>query len=212
MNVVLVTSVLRPVNDSTIFNVESRREQTINTIKTVREKIPNSYIVMVEGGKMEELEFKMFSCLVDHLFKTDVSYLRKSPGEASLLYRYLISDHFKGLDKVNSVSKLSGRYILNEKFSWSNFPKDKIIISFVKNSWMNKPLYNTRYYCIPIFLVQDFIDGLNRYIKSPEFQTAYPDIEHCFYQHNIINFDKIYTPEIIGVSGLLTGNGNLVMD
>ena len=68
MNVVLVTSMLRPVRDQTVFSTQQRINQTLKTISTVRDKIPNNYIVMIEGGSMENSEEKQFTELVDHLF------------------------------------------------------------------------------------------------------------------------------------------------
>ncbi len=54
MHVILVTSMLRPVNDITVFSTSQRIEQTRNTIATIRDKIPNNFIVMMEGGDMSE--------------------------------------------------------------------------------------------------------------------------------------------------------------
>ena len=203
---------LRPVRDHTVFSTNQRKDQTLHTIATVREKIPNSYIVMIEGGHMDQSEETTFKGLVDYLFRTDVMQYPKSPGEATLLHRYLTSDHFKSLKDVESVSKLSGRYYLNDDFHWDNLPQDKSIITFVPIAWSGRPVYNTRYYRIPSKHLSNFIQGLERYLKSKEALMAHPDIEHCFYSHNIIVHTEVYCPKPLGVCGLITGTNELVYD
>lgn len=203
---------LRPVRDYTVFSVNQRKEQTVHTISTVREKIPNSYIVMIEGGHMDQSEETTFTVLADHLFRTDVTQYPKSPGEGTLLYRYLTSDHFKSLKDVESVSKLSGRYYLNDDFHWDSLPQDKSIIAFVPVAWSGKPVYNTRYYRIPSKHLSNFVEGLERYLKSREALVANPDIEHCFYSHNIIVHNEVYCPTPLGVCGLITGTNKFVTD
>lgn len=212
MNVVLVTSMLRPVRDRTIFSTNERIEQTMKTIVTVREKIPHCYIIMIEGGYINSEEQIKFEGLVDYLFCTDVTKYFKSAGEASLLYRYLTSDHFKSLNDVETVSKLSGRYYLNHDFNWDSLPQGKCIIVFVPVAWSGQPVYNTRYYRIPKGHLLNFTHGLERYLKSRESSMIFPDIEHCFYSHNIIFHKEVYSPERLGVCGLITGTNEFVID
>ena len=212
MHVVLITSMLRPVRDATVFSTEQRINQTLKTISTIRDKIPEAHIVMIEGGHIEPTEKERFSKLVDHLFLTDVTGMTKSPGEGTLLYLYLISDHFKSLKDVETVSKLSGRYYLNEYFNWNSLPLDKTTIGFISVAWMGQPLYKTRYYRIHKARINYFIEGLARYLKSRECALSWPDIEHCFYYHNLIKHDEVYSPDKIGVSGLISGTNECVTD
>lgn len=212
MHVVIITSMLRPVRDHTVFSTNQRKEQTLHTISTVKEKIPECYIVMIEGGYMDDIEELQFTNLVDYLFRTDVTHYPKSPGEATLLHRYLISEHFKSLENVETISKLSGRYYLNENFYWDKLPLDKSIISLIPIAWMGKPLYKTRFYRIPQIHLTNFIEGLNRYLDSKEAKVAWPDIEHCFHLHNIIVHSEVYCPEPLGVCGLITGTNEFISD
>jgi len=167
---------------------------------------------MVEGSHLNDEQKKLFSAMVDYIYTTDILMLQKSQGEGSLLYRYLTSDHYKSLTNITTISKLSGRYYLNDKFNWNNFPNDKFIIKLNPLSWMKTKCYQTRYYCIPVKYITHFIDGLYRYLNSMEYQRAYPDIEHCFYYHSIIKEDEVYSPDTVGVSGRITWSGELVSD
>jgi len=56
MNIVLITSVIRVINDNTVFSIEQRKNQLFHTIKNVRTKIPNIYVVLLEGGYIDEYE------------------------------------------------------------------------------------------------------------------------------------------------------------
>ena len=101
---------------------------------------------------------------------------------------------------------------INDDFNWNMMPKDKFIIGFIPIAWMGRPLYNTRYYRIPRKYINYFIEGLARYIASKEFITSSPDIEHCFYQHNIIKHDEVYCPKRLGVCGLITGTNEFMSE
>lgn len=219
MNLVLITSVIRPLTDYTIYNHKQRFEQTLLTIESIKKYVPNHYIVICEGGKINDQEFNIFQNNVNYIFRTDILELKKSQGEAKLLYNYLTSDHFNLLkNKISTLSKISGRYYLNENFSWDEFPIDKYIIKRIDQGWMYDslknpiPLYCTRYYRIPKDNIDNFIEKLCFYINSKQYKNAWPDIENCFYQLNIIEHKKIFVPKKIGVSGLITNNGQYIED
>lgn len=206
MNLVLVTSMIRPVTDRTIYSTKQRLTQTLYTIKSVRDYIPNSKLIMLEGGDLEPNEVKMFKSYVDELHQIDIKSCMKSQGEATLLYRYLISDNFKAMTNIKTISKMSGRYYLTKEFKWNNLPLDKHIISLVAQGWLGLPYYRTRYYRFPYNFAQTFANNLKEYINS----DLKLDIEHGFYKLNIIDITKVYIPQKLGVKGYITWSGNEV--
>jgi hypothetical protein len=206
MNIILVTSVLRVVNDKTVFSVDQRKIQLLNTLKNIRDKIPNIYIVLLEGGYIDDYELSFFKKLTNYIHNIDITHLKKSPGEATLLYSYLTSTHFKSLT-VNTISKISGRYYLNNHFDWNKLPLDKIIIKYNGNPW-----YETRYYRIPFTYLQEFLDGIKRYQDSEWFQKGDPSIENAFYHLHVIKHENIFSPDILGVEGLNSGPGHIISD
>lgn len=210
MHVVLITSMLRPCRDHTIFSTQDRLHQTLNSISSVRTHVPDSYIVLLEGGLILPEEASELKAVVDQLWCTDVSHLAKSPGEGTLLYRYLTSHEFATLPPFLTLSKLSGRYYLNSHFCWEALPLTQSIIIYREREWLGFPVYLTRYYRIPYARVSTLIAGLTRYLQSVEYAQAWPDMEHCSYRFGLIEVSEVFTPPRLGVSGYITGSGVIV--
>lgn len=210
MHLVLITSMLRPCRDHTIFSTQDRLRQTLNSISSVRIHIPDSYIVLLEGGMILPEEATQLRATADELWSTDISHLSKSPGEGTLLYRYLTSPEFVALPPFLTLSKLSGRYYLNNYFCWEALPLTKSIIIHREREWLGFPVYLTRYYRIPQHRVSTLITGLAKYLQSPEYAQAWPDMEHCSYRFGLIEVSEIFTPPRLGVSGYITGSGTII--
>lgn len=204
MNLVIVTSVIRPINDQTIFSAGQRFEQTMETIKTVLAKVPNCQVFVVEGGILTDVEISTFKS-VANLFQTDITHLPKSKGEACLLYRFLTSSEFMKLN-VKTISKLSGRYKLTNDFNWFGFPINKIIIKYTPISWRGLPCYQTRYYRIPKNQLTNMTTGLKYYYEN----VTDLDIEHGFV--SFIDTNHVYSPLKLGVTGLITNTGQTIVD
>jgi hypothetical protein len=210
MHLVLITSVLRPCRDHTIFSTQDRLQQTLNSIASVRTHIPDSYIVLLEGGVILPEEAAQLRDTTDQLWCTDISHLPKSPGEGTLLYRYLTSPEFTALPPFLTLSKLSGRYYLNANFCWEALPLTKSIIIYREREWLGFPVYLTRYYRVAYHRVSTLITGLANYLQSPEYAQAWPDMEHCSYRFGLIEVSEIFTPPRLGVSGYITGSGAII--
>lgn len=215
MNVVLVTSMIRPINGPSIFTTTERISQTIKTIETVRKKIERCYIVLIEGSIIEEDEKKLLKESVDNIYAFDVTPCYKSIGEAILICNYLSSDSFKELKNVNTVTKISGRYHLNtgfddiHKFSlYSPYSKffQSFCILYVEQTHIHLGAFNTTFYKMHVSGLPFFIEGLNRYIHS---EKPVYDIEHSFNVYNVVPKDYCKLHKI-HVSGLISSNGTHV--
>ena len=219
MNVVIITSVIHQPKSSYpqkpkpfgIFNSEERFKQTFRTIDTIRNHIPQSYIILVEGSELSNDERTHMRTYVDDIYETNIDNYSKSAGEATLIYRYLMSDKFNDIkEDIQTLSKISGRYYLTEKFNWNNLPHTKFIVKFINKSWLGHPAYYTIYYCIPKNYIDYFTNGLHQYILSNEFNIGWPDIEHCFYHFDVILAREKFSPEILGVAGRQAPNGQYI--
>jgi len=135
-NCVIITSVISPdsapLNYSpirSIYNDQERFEQTLETIRSVREHIPNSDICLVECSPDSE-QLKEFSDSVDffvNLYPNDS--IRKNPekgiGEACMILGALGVLEDKG---YANFFKLTGRYLVNQWFDASLYENDKIVL------------------------------------------------------------------------------------
>jgi hypothetical protein len=217
-NIVLVTSViyvsenpLSYVDVRSIYNSETRIEQTLNTIISIKKTIPNYYIVMIEGSKLskdlKERFIKEVNEFIDVADYKNVNKAINGPskglGEVELLLAYLESDSYTNI-KINakSVSKMSGRYMLDNRFSFDN--SDNIICRVDKNMIQ----ISTIYYKIPIDYINSFIDYL-KYLKTiKNFCDGCECIEVRLFEWIIQkNYKHI---EILGVSGNIAVSGDII--
>jgi hypothetical protein len=140
MNIVLITSVCYTPNipftyiaTRSVFSHEERFTQLLSTIKSVRDNIPRSYVVLVECSKFDKNELDqlksqvdLFINLIDRPFATsNVFSIYKGSGE-----RYMTLEALKELTEVNLpeipryLFKISGRYTLSDEFQYSNYDND----------------------------------------------------------------------------------------
>lgn len=206
-NLVVVTSVINNFLYS-VYNPEQRLEQTLNSIDSIRKKIPNSYIILLEGSNLDTNQFKSLNNVIDQFYHIDVSGLHKSLGELTLLKTYINSLHFKSIkNNLLSFSKLSGRYFLNENFNF--IENDLCMVKKTDKSWLDKGVYDTRFYKIPINLVDNYITQLDILYKNI---NNVHDIEHGFFEYQVIPEDKINEIHKLGVSGNYAPTGQYVED
>lgn len=76
MHLIVITSVIRPQNAPTIFSAEERYRQLIDSIKSVRGKIPDCLIIVLEGSSYTDDQIK--------------SVMESRPGHFSLAPRLLL--------------------------------------------------------------------------------------------------------------------------
>jgi len=204
MNLVIIPSVIEDAIASPHLTAEERLHQTKITIESVKTKIPNSYIVIIEGGRITDdiiNSFKEFGA--DEIFCASVSGLGKSAGEMKLICSYITSEHFIGLqDKCQSISKISGRYYLTDDFSFD----DDYIIYCIDKSWSNQGACSTRYWKTPGTYIPTLVSKL---LFLKEHIDKFIDIEHAFYAQDIIPQDKIKKDKLVGVTGIVSPFGKL---
>jgi hypothetical protein len=137
LDVVCVTSVVNVssnplcyTNVRSIYTPEQRLEQTLNSIQSIKSRLPHACIVLVEGSKLNKSQKIALTEQVDYLF--DASHMSsihcpyKSLAEVEML-EYAISCISSKI-KIQTFYKLSGRYTLNDRFQpndWANQTKAK---------------------------------------------------------------------------------------
>jgi len=177
-NLVVVTSVINIPNlpfsyteTRSKFTREERFEQTKNTIATLKNKIPNLEILMVECSDLNEEETDYFKNNVNYFLNIYSSELKpetyvfgksKSLGENTLLI-YAINYLNDNNIEYDNFYKMSGRYWLNDKFNYENFNNDKIVYKTDKNNELDT---YTSFYKIPKSHVFHYFNFINDNVKS----------------------------------------------
>jgi hypothetical protein len=217
INLILIPAVTRNPVMSLFFDEETRLAHLLATIKSVKEKVPSAYIVVMEGGTFsEEDEQKKINAGAHNIFNYDLvkngkrlpdPNRTKSYGEMTLFLEYFNSLMFTEIkDNILSISKAGGRIILNEKFVFDS--SEKCVMNFSHSVWSGLGACSGRYWKIPISKFSHFIKQLailaDEYVKTP----AIIDIEHGFYQFNVVPLEGLEANVLSGVSLFVSSHGN----
>lgn len=132
-NLVLITSIIKipniPLsytNIRSMYTTDERFEQTKYTIQTIREKIPNSSIILVECSDLDPHHLEYFHNHCNYFINIfETSRLQcysqsKALGEATMTMTAIEYIHKYNIP-FDSFFKISGRYYLSEKFDYSMF-------------------------------------------------------------------------------------------
>jgi hypothetical protein len=218
-NIIIITSVINTVDSElsyyykrSVFSIEERYKQTLKSIISIKNKIPNSEILFCECSDLSDYNSieKDIAKNVNYYFnffgnesiKSNVNSKLKGYGEASIL--------LEGINKLLSMKKnyknifkLSGRYYLNDKFNYEMFNNSKNIFT----NWDN----NYTSYCTIFYKINgnDIIVFKNSITDSLEDLKDNVSIEECIYKNFNSNI-SINIVDKVNISGLLATEGYLV--
>lgn len=213
-NLVAVTSVIHTINSSvsdsrgprSVFPAEERYRQTVETIASVRARIPNADIFVIEGSMLEEherggLESKGCTVLDATSLLDIVNSPYKSYAEVKLMLFLL---NTLGVDsikqKYRTFSKISGRYQLTDNFGWGRYPLDRPLYLRVGRIW-----YDTRFYRLPTNVLHLYHKRLLEAEQDVDLSTGGINIErfnlfaHLSRAFEVDQQDRV----LIGVKGTL---------
>ena len=111
-NLVLITSVIRNPKKSFYLSEEQRLEQTIKSVTTAKERIPNPYLIVLEGGPRVENDEKLLKeAGANEVIYFDVSSYLKDNGEIQMLKSFFKLERLNEFkEKYSTLSKMSGRW------------------------------------------------------------------------------------------------------
>ena len=211
MNLVLITSLTNIDRRLSVFSNEQRFDQLINlTIPSIKRKIPNYYMILLEGGNLTNGQIEILKEKnIEGIYNFDVSKLHKSMGEANLLYRFLKSEDFKKIrGELENIVKISGRYYLTDEFSFDHRSGENVILKRLPSTTSSKRgLCETRYYKVAKPYIRHFIKSLGTIYKNG---LSAVDIEHSFYLHNVVpTFSDI---KKVNIAGCVAPTGKFVSE
>jgi hypothetical protein len=213
-----------------VFDPVKRLEQTVGTIKSIKSKIPDATIVVMECCgepiKPEQAEVlkENSDYFIDYSHNDDVQDLYQSENwdvvkngtEIMCFGRALNelkeSDFFEGIDRIH---KMSGRYVLNDQFDLSIYENNDQIVIGPKNQSQFPPQvtmvpfqYMARLWSWPTELLDEVIEV---YEDSLVFFAerlgagGYVDIEHVLAK--FLNQEHVKEYANLGVEGQIAPNG-----
>lgn len=213
INLIVITSVIHNYHPS-VYSSEQRLDQLINnTIKSIKNKVPDPYIVVLEGSALNDTEKKVLKeSKIDGLFYFDVNGYTKSGGELLLLLNYFTSPFYQKIKNeynIQTINKFSGRYYLTEEHNFNEYSTDDFVFKKIdKTYWSNQGIYETRYYRFPFSYEHVFINKL----KEISNNGLHIDIEHSFYKYNVLPIEKCLKIDKMFVAGNIAPDGNSILD
>ena len=220
----IVTSALNP--NMGIINRQDRLNQTLDGLKSLREKMPDAIVLMVDGSpnKIEEEKVKALKEYVNFFadFSQDKEILqfsstgRKSEAENVLLFKtMLLLQHDEGLknimETVNRIVKLSGRTILTDGFDIAehNHP-GKYVFKTRMPTWIADSrkefatdLLITRMYSFCPTLIDNYMNLCS--LNVGLITQTHIDTEHAHFVN--INKDLLVELDTIHCQGIMAGTG-----
>jgi len=220
-----------------IYKPEERLQQTLETIASVRKRIPNAVICLTDCGipGLTDEQVQLLTKDVDHFidFSLDdnvkwihdniqVQDIVKNLTEMSVVrsfFHYALEENwFDGCDRI---FKVSGRYTLTDKFNTKDYENDIVGDKYVVSKRMLSQFahgitgvdqqYMLRVYSFGGNRIREFILLLEDMIAHMQDRVnagGYIDIEHLWYK--FLPRDAIVEFDRTGVKGLVAPNGTFI--
>jgi hypothetical protein len=150
-NLILITSVIntpnKPLSYSnvrSVFTREERYEQTKKTINSIKEKIPDCKLIIVECTDFTEEEKSYFEKECDYVLNLwerkelhpKIFGIGKSLGEGTMTIealKYIIENKFN----YDNLFKICGRYWLNNEFDYNTYNNNNLVFKKIKGNINN---------------------------------------------------------------------------
>jgi hypothetical protein len=222
-----------------VYSPADRLLQTVITIRSIKQKVPNAKIVLVEmaGIPLTEQQTKNLTAETDVLLdftdeesvksmytSTDNWDIVKNGTEIMVFGTALRMLHEDGeLEVFDRIHKVSGRYVINDMFDPFTYEQsavvDKIVFSkrrksqFPYNMVMQTEQFMSRLWSWPASKTEEIItfygDALNLFTTTIAV-GQYIDIEHLLFK--LLHKKEIHELDNIGIEGMIGPNGQAVKD
>jgi hypothetical protein len=214
-----------------IYNTEQRLEQTINTLKSIRQRCDVD-IILLDGGLKapSDEERKVLEEYTDSIVSfsdapsmKDILAIPSQDIVKNMAEIVMFGSTFQDIGasgeykKYKRIFKMSGRYLLNDNFNYQTHidAKDKIIIRGPYTSQFTSAQtggvifqYMSRLWSFDAALLPDIAQAYARMFKDMNMvltSGGYIDIEHLLFTH--LDPSRIQKIAKIGVEGNIAPNG-----
>jgi len=192
-NIVFISSKIYTSNVSftysetrSIYSPLERFQQTLDTIVSIRTFMPNNFIILFDNSEFLPEELNALNSSVDLFINSqtdpiinDYTNVKTTKAYGELAQTYAALNHIKtnmNYLKIKQFFKISGRYVINETFNYSDY--DNHFNIFKKNSNVtDRNYYYTSFYKISGMNFNNYCNVINNmynYIKnSDEYYKTY---------------------------------------
>lgn len=220
-----------------VYKKYERLNQTIETCKSIRERVADADIYILDGGEKElsSEEKEMLSPHIDGFYSfadaENVKQVQKVPNQdivKNMIEIIMFGSFFDMMqkegwaEKYNRVFKISGRYTLNEHFNLQAHmdAKDQVVIRGPYTSQFAPDItggirlqYMSRLWSFDISLL-DYVNAtyfeMFKHMHLVLDNGGYVDIEHLLFDH--IDAKAVKSIGVLGIQGHIAPNGNGVED
>ena len=194
-NVVFITSKIyvsdNPfsyINKRSIYTKDERFLQVIDTIKTIKNKIPNYYIILFDNSIFSKKEYDILNNTTNKFINitnnTELNYYTNDCELKSLAELYQLKYIFKNFNekiRIKNIFKITGRYLINDNFDYKIYD-NKYNIFKKNNNLKHIEYYYTCFYKIHYDYIEKYKNNINECInkiKNIE-KYKYSDLEVIF--------------------------------
>lgn len=128
-----------------VYNPAERAAQTLKTIESIKEKVPEAKIVLVEAGLQEDLPLDLAKKVDQYIYLGNRRVVRmacdskfKSLGEAIM---FICAGKRIKFD-AETYFKISGRYFLDENFKVNDWQGGLFRFFYIRESYVSTRLYS----------------------------------------------------------------------
>jgi hypothetical protein len=178
-NIVIVGSSL---SSKSMFTTEERYKQTLYTLKSIREKIPNPTIVFLEISPIPEEMISELSkrcdyfiyCANDPIIQSKNHKASVSWGETALIYEAIT--HLSQEGDIKRIYKAGGRYYLTDRACLNSLDYSKFNFT---EFFQRQQIFYTTFYTFPANDIPYLIELLKKCWEEMRV-TGWLSIEMCY--------------------------------
>jgi hypothetical protein len=194
-NIVMITSKIyisnNPFtysNSRSIYSSEERLEQTLNTIESIKQYIPDYFIILIDNSYFSTEIFELLKSKVDcflnilgneqlnyYTEKCPIKYLSDLSHQICV-YKYFLK--YVNNYNIKNLFKISGRYKLNETFDYNQYDSNDNIFKLNDNV-KDRNYYYTSFYKISNTFMIEYFNKLDNIFRNKE-------------EYNILDLEVIF--------------------
>ncbi len=217
-NLFLVTSIINIPNlpfsytkTRSVYNINERFEQTKITLTSIKKLVPNVKIMFIECSDIPvgvenyliENSDYYINLYTNEEIRKKVFGISKALGEGELTLNAIKIIKDKNIQFKNFF-KISGRYYLSEKFNYTKYDNDYIIVQKINNNPNNISTFLYKLNHKYLFIYDDFLKtNYNKMVNCIGYEVLFSEFVNNYL------FDLKYI-DVLGVKGNIAVSGDII--